>query len=163
MQWTTLRSSLFLVFCIILSLLFMFRNNTVAFKPRLNNIFLFRIVLIWLCTLFYEDFVNDVISMWQKYCLIDSSHIFYFQGMWTYSLTVQDYQDLIDRGWRRSGCYCYKPTLHLTCCPMYTIKYVTIVCCIWYKLDLPLPDFNAFKSNKNLFEVLPCSSYQGCY
>lgn len=87
--------------------------------------------------------------MWQKYCLIDSSHMFYFQGMWTYSLTVQDYQDLIDRGWRRSGCYCYKPTLHLTCCPMYTIKYVTIVCCIWYKLDLPLPDFNAFKSNKN--------------
>jgi len=46
----------------------------------------------------------------------------YSHGMWAHSLTVQDYQDLIDRGWRRSGSYCYKPTMHLTCCPMYTIK-----------------------------------------
>ena len=31
-------------------------------------------------------------------------------------------QDLIDRGWRRSGQYCYKPTMNRTCCPLYTIK-----------------------------------------
>lgn len=37
-------------------------------------------------------------------------------------MTVQDYQDLIDRGWRRSGKYCYKPTMNMTCCPMYTIR-----------------------------------------
>ncbi|XP_011149237.1 arginyl-tRNA--protein transferase 1 isoform X3 [Harpegnathos saltator] len=43
-------------------------------------------------------------------------------GMWAHSLTVQDYQSLIDRGWRRSGSYCYKPTLEQTCCPLYTIK-----------------------------------------
>ncbi|XP_074102536.1 arginyltransferase 1 isoform X2 [Cotesia typhae] len=43
-------------------------------------------------------------------------------GMWAHSLTVQDYQSLIDRGWRRSGCYCYKPLNDETCCPMYTIK-----------------------------------------
>nr|XP_012218426.1 PREDICTED: arginyl-tRNA--protein transferase 1 isoform X2 [Linepithema humile] len=43
-------------------------------------------------------------------------------GMWAHSLTVQDYQSLIDRGWRRSGCYCYKPTMSQTCCPLYTIK-----------------------------------------
>ncbi|KAG7198711.1 hypothetical protein KM043_001702 [Ampulex compressa] len=43
-------------------------------------------------------------------------------GMWAYSMTVQDYQNLIDRGWRRSGSYCYKPTMDQTCCPMYTIK-----------------------------------------
>lgn len=43
-------------------------------------------------------------------------------GMWAHSLTVQDYQNLIDRGWRRSGCYCYKPTMNQTCCPQYTIK-----------------------------------------
>ncbi|KAK2584280.1 hypothetical protein KPH14_006682 [Odynerus spinipes] len=43
-------------------------------------------------------------------------------GMWAHSLTVQDYQNLIDRGWRRSGSYCYKPTMDQTCCPMYTIK-----------------------------------------
>ncbi|XP_076244333.1 arginyltransferase 1 isoform X2 [Calliopsis andreniformis] len=44
------------------------------------------------------------------------------RGMWAHTLTVQDYQALIDRGWRRSGCYCYKPTMDQTCCPMYTIK-----------------------------------------
>uniref|UniRef100_A0A1B6IE36 Arginyl-tRNA--protein transferase 1 n=1 Tax=Homalodisca liturata TaxID=320908 RepID=A0A1B6IE36_9HEMI len=54
------------------------------------------------------------------YC--KSSDTNYSDGMWAHGLTVQDYQDLIDRGWRRSGCYCYKPTMHLTCCPMYTIK-----------------------------------------
>ncbi|XP_059478230.1 arginyl-tRNA--protein transferase 1 [Neocloeon triangulifer] len=43
-------------------------------------------------------------------------------GMWAHNLSVQDYQDLIDRGWRRSGCYCYKPTMSQTCCPAYTIK-----------------------------------------
>ena len=30
--------------------------------------------------------------------------------------------DLLDRGWRRSGRYCYKPTMNKTCCPQYTIK-----------------------------------------
>ncbi|XP_063916965.1 arginyl-tRNA--protein transferase 1 isoform X2 [Zophobas morio] len=43
-------------------------------------------------------------------------------GMWAKSLTVEDYQNLIDRGWRRSGSYCYKPLMNATCCPMYTIK-----------------------------------------
>ncbi|XP_034950471.1 arginyl-tRNA--protein transferase 1 [Chelonus insularis] len=43
-------------------------------------------------------------------------------GLWAHRLTVRDYQNLIDRGWRRSGCYCYKPTNDQTCCPLYTIK-----------------------------------------
>ncbi|XP_058060580.1 arginyl-tRNA--protein transferase 1 isoform X2 [Anopheles bellator] len=43
-------------------------------------------------------------------------------GMWAHQLGCQDYQDLIDRGWRRSGCYCYKPIMRVTCCPSYTIK-----------------------------------------
>ncbi|XP_053779353.1 arginyl-tRNA--protein transferase 1 isoform X3 [Desmodus rotundus] len=43
-------------------------------------------------------------------------------GMWAHSLTVQDYQDLIDRGWRRSGKYVYKPVMNKTCCPQYTIR-----------------------------------------
>ena len=30
-------------------------------------------------------------------------------------------QELLDRGWRRSGRYIYKPDLH-TCCPQYTIR-----------------------------------------
>ncbi|XP_076444950.1 arginyl-tRNA--protein transferase 1-like [Babylonia areolata] len=54
------------------------------------------------------------------YC--GSSDTNYSHGMWAHSMTVQDYQDLIDRGWRRSGKYCYKPTMNATCCPMYTIR-----------------------------------------
>ncbi|KAK7311247.1 hypothetical protein RJT34_09263 [Clitoria ternatea] len=43
-------------------------------------------------------------------------------GMWAHSLTVDDYQDLLDRGWRRSGCFLYKPEMERTCCPSYTIR-----------------------------------------
>ncbi|XP_067048809.1 arginyl-tRNA--protein transferase 1-like isoform X2 [Acropora muricata] len=43
-------------------------------------------------------------------------------GMWAHRMTCLDYQDLIDRGWRRSGKYVYKPTMKKLCCPMYTIK-----------------------------------------
>ncbi|XP_041065359.1 arginyl-tRNA--protein transferase 1 isoform X2 [Carcharodon carcharias] len=43
-------------------------------------------------------------------------------GMWAHAMSVQDYQDLIDRGWRRSGMYVYKPTMNRTCCPQYTIR-----------------------------------------
>lgn len=44
------------------------------------------------------------------------------QGMWVERLTVKDYQDLLDRGWRRSGRYVYKPSMSKTCCPLYTIR-----------------------------------------
>ena len=43
-------------------------------------------------------------------------------GMWGHRLAGQDYQDLIDRGWRRSGKYLYKPLMNKTCCPLYTIR-----------------------------------------
>lgn len=43
--------------------------------------------------------------------------------MWTSSLTVEAYQDMIDRGWRRAGKYCYKSIMDKTCCPLYTIRY----------------------------------------
>lgn len=39
-------------------------------------------------------------------------------------LRPQDYQAMIDRGWRRSGDYCYKPDMRRTCCPQYTIRCV---------------------------------------
>lgn len=54
------------------------------------------------------------------YCKSTDSNV--SDGMWAHNLTVQDYQDLIDRGWRRSGKYCYKPKMDTTCCPHYTIK-----------------------------------------
>ncbi|XP_031109118.1 arginyl-tRNA--protein transferase 2-like [Ipomoea triloba] len=43
-------------------------------------------------------------------------------GLWANSLTVDDYQALLDRGWRRSGCFLYKPEMESTCCPSYTIR-----------------------------------------
>lgn len=46
----------------------------------------------------------------------------YSHGMWAHAMTCLDYQNLIDRGWRRSGSYCYKPDLRNTCCPQYTIR-----------------------------------------
>ncbi|XP_045775221.1 arginyl-tRNA--protein transferase 1 isoform X1 [Maniola jurtina] len=54
------------------------------------------------------------------YCKKPNSN--YSHGMWAHMMTVHDYQDLIDRGWRRSGQYCYKPILDVVCCPMYTIR-----------------------------------------
>uniref|UniRef100_A0A0B7ANR0 Arginyl-tRNA--protein transferase 1 n=2 Tax=Arion vulgaris TaxID=1028688 RepID=A0A0B7ANR0_9EUPU len=54
------------------------------------------------------------------YCGSENTN--YSHGMWAHQMTVKDYQDLIDRGWRRSGMYCYKPTMNLTCCPQYTIR-----------------------------------------
>ncbi|KAJ3299355.1 Arginyl-tRNA--protein transferase 1 [Borealophlyctis nickersoniae] len=43
-------------------------------------------------------------------------------GAWAYSLSCADYQQLLDKGWRRSGKYLYKPDLSTTCCPPYTIR-----------------------------------------
>ena len=54
------------------------------------------------------------------YCGSEDSKV--SNGMWTHYLTCEDYQDLIDRGWRRSGKYCYKPVMDVTCCPQYAIR-----------------------------------------
>ncbi|XP_042625435.1 arginyl-tRNA--protein transferase 1-like isoform X3 [Cyprinus carpio] len=54
------------------------------------------------------------------YCKHENGN--FSHGMWSHTMTVQDYQDLIDRGWRRSGKYVYKPTMNKTCCPQYTIR-----------------------------------------
>ncbi|KAG0220196.1 Arginyl-tRNA--protein transferase 1 [Mortierella sp. NVP41] len=43
-------------------------------------------------------------------------------GMSAHLMTSVDYQKLIDRGWRRSGRYLYKPNLRDSCCPQYTIR-----------------------------------------
>jgi arginine-tRNA-protein transferase len=54
------------------------------------------------------------------YCKCRASSLTH--GMWGHGLSNQDYQDLIDRGWRRSGKYLYKPVMDRTCCPQYTIR-----------------------------------------
>ncbi|KAG0466454.1 hypothetical protein HPP92_018034 [Vanilla planifolia] len=43
-------------------------------------------------------------------------------GLSLLSIKADDYQDLLDRGWRRSGCFLYKPEMERTCCPSYTIR-----------------------------------------
>ncbi|KAH8118588.1 arginine-tRNA-protein transferase [Phellopilus nigrolimitatus] len=43
-------------------------------------------------------------------------------GLTARRLTCADYQAMLDRGWRRSGDYCYKPDMRRTCCPQYTIR-----------------------------------------
>ncbi|KAG1205500.1 hypothetical protein G6F35_011595 [Rhizopus arrhizus] len=43
-------------------------------------------------------------------------------GIWAHFMSCSNYQSLIDRGWRRSGKYLYKPDMERTCCPQYTIR-----------------------------------------
>ncbi|KAJ6224669.1 hypothetical protein RDWZM_003214 [Blomia tropicalis] len=43
-------------------------------------------------------------------------------GLWAHRLTPEAYQILIDRNWRRSGKYCYRPINDSICCPMFTIR-----------------------------------------
>ncbi|KAF5302592.1 hypothetical protein FQA39_LY10210 [Lamprigera yunnana] len=71
------------------------------------------------------------------YCKTENGAVSY--GMWAEQLTVDDYQNLIDRGWRRSGKYCYKPIMDLTCCPQYTIRCNTL-------------DFKLTKSQKKIIK-----------
>ncbi|XP_044508721.1 arginyl-tRNA--protein transferase 2-like [Mangifera indica] len=56
------------------------------------------------------------------YCRTSGRKTSIAHGLWAHSLTVDDYQDLLDRGWRRSGCFLYKPNMKKTCCPSYTIR-----------------------------------------
>lgn len=54
------------------------------------------------------------------YCTeASSSHAF---GVWAHRLRVHDYQRLLDAGWRRSGCYLYRPDLHRSCCQPFVIR-----------------------------------------
>ena len=43
-------------------------------------------------------------------------------GMWAHCMSCETYENLLNRGWRRSGMYCYKPVMDKTCCPQYTIR-----------------------------------------
>lgn len=43
-------------------------------------------------------------------------------GVWAHRLDVRDYQSMLDAGWRRSGCYLYRPDLCTTCCPSFVVR-----------------------------------------
>ena len=55
------------------------------------------------------------------YCKSEQN-TFRSHGMSAHVCSVEDYQHLIDRGWRRSGNWMYQPVLDRTCCPPYTIR-----------------------------------------
>lgn len=44
------------------------------------------------------------------------------QGLLSYRMTCQDYQDLVDRGFQRSGRFVYRAVMKKTCCPQYVIR-----------------------------------------
>lgn len=73
------------------------------------------------------------------YCGSEGTNV--CRGMWTHHLTCEDYLDLIDRGWRRSGKYCYKPDMAKTCCPLYAIRCRAI-------------DFRLSKSQKKVLKTM---------
>jgi len=58
-------------------------------------------------------------------------------GLIARQISCEVYQKMVDRGWRRSGTYFYKPNLGRSCCPCYTIKLSTL-------------EFNASKSQRKL-------------
>ncbi|CEF63878.1 Arginyl-tRNA--protein transferase 1 [Strongyloides ratti] len=45
-----------------------------------------------------------------------------FLGLVAIELSPLGYNIVMDRGWRRSGNYLYKPIMNKTCCPQYTIR-----------------------------------------
>uniref|UniRef100_A0A0N4U8I6 Arginyl-tRNA--protein transferase 1 n=1 Tax=Dracunculus medinensis TaxID=318479 RepID=A0A0N4U8I6_DRAME len=48
--------------------------------------------------------------------------IFLVAGLRVYRILCDHFNQLLDRGWCRSGCYLYKPNMEKTCCPQYTIR-----------------------------------------
>lgn len=66
--------------------------------------------------------VSMGLSPVQLSCLVRSAASSLHSGSFTVRCAAQVYQKMIDRGWRRSGTYCYKPDLRHSCCPQYTIK-----------------------------------------
>ncbi|CAF1231171.1 unnamed protein product [Adineta ricciae] len=54
------------------------------------------------------------------YCQKEGGKISF--GIVASTMLVDDYQILMDRGWRKCGTYYYKALMKTTCCPLYTIR-----------------------------------------
>jgi arginine-tRNA-protein transferase len=71
-----------------------------------------------------EDSIVDKCGQYRSHCgyCCDEGDTSVTYGMLAHRLTVDAYQDLLDCGWRRSGCWLYRPITDVTCCPPYTIR-----------------------------------------
>ena len=67
-------------------------------------------------------------------------------GLTAERLTVDDYQYLIDHGWRRSGTWLYLPTNSKCCCPNYTVQFFLIILFIIFQFNI--------KMRKIVFELI---------
>ena len=47
---------------------------------------------------------------------------FMTEGVWAEEMKAQDFQDLVDRGFQRSGKFVYLPSNKTTCCPQYVMR-----------------------------------------
>ncbi|OJJ80600.1 arginyltransferase [Aspergillus glaucus CBS 516.65] len=54
------------------------------------------------------------------YCKSEDGSASYYSS--SISVRPQHYEELVNRGWRRSGTLYYKPNLERSCCPHYTIR-----------------------------------------
>ncbi|PKY01654.1 arginine-tRNA-protein transferase [Aspergillus campestris IBT 28561] len=54
------------------------------------------------------------------YCKSDNGSASYYTS--SVSVRPAHYEELVDRGWRRSGTLYYKPNLQRSCCPHYTMR-----------------------------------------
>ena len=72
---------------------------------------------------------------------------------------------MLDRGWRRSGTYCYKPDMKRTCCPQYTIKSVDSrrPDMLWYLIGLPRLEALKFRPSASQRKLLNRSVPQGVF
>ncbi|CAD8088044.1 unnamed protein product [Paramecium sonneborni] len=53
-----------------------------------------------------------------------SNKLWVTSGFYCYKMKVDEYQQLLDRGWRRCGVYYYKPSLSQSCCQAYALRVV---------------------------------------
>ena len=77
----------------------------------------------WFNIDFLTIHLNDHGSNSCGYCKKSpKSKLSYQWGFTSPKMSCKDYQDLMERGWRRCGDYYYKPDLQKSCCQLNTIR-----------------------------------------
>lgn len=50
----------------------------------------------------------------------DKENHFFMWGFYSTKMRTDDYEEMLDYGYQRSGNYFYKPDIEKSCCPLYT-------------------------------------------